>query len=216
MIVLIVAFAGLRGALAIALAISAVDIATHNDQTDLGDQIFFFVTYLVSLTLLINGTLAEWVIIRLGLVKDPNSPLGLFDAFIRGRMANGVHNHLMNYFEEEKNNYGEFDFSELTSLCPALKVGDESGDADERVPTYGMLTVNPLLVHDMKMIMRVSLGNAELMAQRFAPANRTQVDEELLAFTRATFLQVKTSIVFYIRNFQNVNFFLKQICFSES
>ena len=186
----VLAFAGLRGALAIALAISAVDIASNNNQTDLGDQIFFFVTYLVSLTLLINGSLAEWVIIRLGLVKDPNSLLGLFDAFIRGRMAKGVHNHLMNYFEEKKEIYGDFDFAEVADLCPALKMGTDENGLEERLPTYGMLIVNPLLVHDIKTIMRVSQEDAEIMAKRFAPVDRTQVDDELLVFTRATFLQV--------------------------
>ena len=49
------AYAGLRGALGIALSIEAATVAYKHHHPEIGDQIFFFVTYLSSLTLLING-----------------------------------------------------------------------------------------------------------------------------------------------------------------
>ena len=49
------AYAGLRGALGIALSIEAATVAYKHHQSEIGDQIFFFATYLSSLTLLING-----------------------------------------------------------------------------------------------------------------------------------------------------------------
>ena len=42
------------------------------------EQLFFFVTYLASLILLIIGTMIEYVVVRLGLVRDPQQPLDLF------------------------------------------------------------------------------------------------------------------------------------------
>ena len=45
------------------------------------EQLFFFVTYLASLILLINGTMTEYVIVKLGLVRDPQQPLDLFTTF---------------------------------------------------------------------------------------------------------------------------------------
>jgi hypothetical protein len=42
-------------------------------------DLFLFVTYLSSLTLLINGSLAELVIVKLGLVVDPKKPLSVMN-----------------------------------------------------------------------------------------------------------------------------------------
>ena len=160
----------------------------------MGEQLFFFVTYLASLTLLINGTMAEYVIVKLGLVRDPQQPLDLFTTFIRGRMANGVRNHLVTYFKEAREELGDFDYAELKKLCPAMADGGDRTDGEEDAERRSMIhtvTVNPLLVTDMQIVMKVSVEEAEVMAQRFAPLNRTEVDSQLLEFTRATFLQVR-------------------------
>eukprot|EP01036_Dinobryon_divergens_P024130 gene24130-32547_t len=114
------AYAGLRGALGIALSIEAARIAYDDHEPHIGDQIFFFVTYLSSLTLLINGTAAEYVIVKLGLVTDPAAPLDLFKKFIRRTMEKGAENHLLTYFEENKEELGDFDLNELVKFCPSI------------------------------------------------------------------------------------------------
>lgn len=70
--------AGLRGALGIALALQAATSAaiSDNDSDDIyGEQIFFVTTGLASFTLLLNGSTAPWVLLKLKLVADPNAPV---------------------------------------------------------------------------------------------------------------------------------------------
>ena len=90
--------AGLRGALAIALALDAARNAEDNDNADLGGQMFFIVTGLVSMTLLFNGSTAGKLLIWLKLGEDPNAPVSLQKAMvllrIKGYMKSLVHKEL--------------------------------------------------------------------------------------------------------------------------
>jgi NhaP-type Na+/H+ or K+/H+ antiporter len=70
---LFMTYAGLRGAFSIALALEGADNADNNGNEDIGKDLFFMVTGLASFTLLINGTTAGWVLLKLGLIDDPNA-----------------------------------------------------------------------------------------------------------------------------------------------
>ena len=71
---LFTSFAGVRGALAIALALSFKANLAKAGLKMQGSQFYFFVSGLAAMTLMINGTLAEPLLHYLKIVEDPNQP----------------------------------------------------------------------------------------------------------------------------------------------
>ena len=61
----------------IALALDASRSARNNGHGDIGGQLFFMATGIVSMTLLLNHTWAGRLMIRLKLTEDPRAPMSV-------------------------------------------------------------------------------------------------------------------------------------------
>jgi NhaP-type Na+/H+ or K+/H+ antiporter len=68
-------YAGLRGALGIALALEGAHNAIERHDQIFGEELFFFVTGLASFTLLINSSTAKMMLLKLQLIPDRNQPI---------------------------------------------------------------------------------------------------------------------------------------------
>jgi NhaP-type Na+/H+ or K+/H+ antiporter len=115
-----VAFSGLRGALAIALALVAASEAENDDDGKLddsvGNQVFFMVTGLVSLTLLFNGSTAGWVLLQLGLVDDPDAPPSAQLNQVLERIKGFLTKEVREELESMKNELGDYDEKEVCAF----------------------------------------------------------------------------------------------------
>jgi len=171
------AYAGLRGALGIALALSASGIALLNRNVEVANDLFLFVTYLSSLTLLINGSLAEYVIVKLGLVTDPKKPISAVNRFIRHRMDVSIRKNMKTFFEHSKDEFGLIDSSELIKLCPFLSISEE--DSMNLEPTVD----NPIFQGESPILERAIGETGDVEVQ-------VEVDPELLTYVRTMFLQI--------------------------
>lgn len=208
-------YAGLRGALCIALALSGADNASDNGRDETGEQLFFMVTGLASLTLLINGSTSGAVLLRLKLVDDPNAPVSqqLQQVLLRIRLF------LRMYLHREllavKDELGHYNEKELFRLCELMRpeLGDEEGDVEEgandsdddggnadaasdgvRRRSTGAKTEKDILAKNAyrkRRNRRLSLGpDADISQISMRVSNSMVVDPDLVTYTRETFLNV--------------------------
>jgi hypothetical protein len=115
-----ITFAGLRGALCIALALEGARNATDNGNDKTGKELFFMVVGLASFTLLFNGSTAGWVLLKLKLVDDPNAPISPQLAQVLSRIRTFISSLLKEEVEKMKSELGEYDEKELSQLCEYL------------------------------------------------------------------------------------------------
>eukprot|EP01034_Spumella_vulgaris_P022714 gene22714-28867_t len=128
-----VGFAGLRGALSIALALVAASEAVSDDDTDqnVGNQIFFMVTGLVSLTLIFNGSTAGWVLLRMKLVDDPSAPPSAQLSQVLERIKSFLTREVREELESMKTELGDYDEKEVERLCRLM---DTTSEFDVLIP----------------------------------------------------------------------------------
>jgi hypothetical protein len=117
---LFITFAGLRGALCIALALEGAQNATDNGNDELGKELFFMIVGLASFTLLFNGSTAGWVLLKLGLVEDPNAPISPQLQQVLERIRTFISLLLKEEVEKMSSELGDYDEKELSQLCEFL------------------------------------------------------------------------------------------------
>ncbi len=117
---LFMTFAGLRGALGIALALASADNASDNGNDTVGKDLFFMVSGLASFTLLFNGSTAGWVLLKLKLVDDPNAPISPQLQQVLERIRTFISSLLKSEIEKMKDELGDYDEHELHQLCELL------------------------------------------------------------------------------------------------
>ena len=115
-----VVYAGLRGALAIALAAVADGHAKESGRGTLGGQFFFMVSGVVSLTLLINGSTAGALLIRLKLVEDPKAPMSRQKQRVLRKVTRYMKTAVGVEIDEIKSELGDYDADEVARLCKLL------------------------------------------------------------------------------------------------
>jgi NhaP-type Na+/H+ or K+/H+ antiporter len=84
------AHAGLRGALSMALALI---VEKHRDESDSRDQaprLFFYVGGIAALTLIVNATTAQWLLLKLGLMGQQSIEQDMVVTQIRKRLQRKV------------------------------------------------------------------------------------------------------------------------------
>jgi NhaP-type Na+/H+ or K+/H+ antiporter len=134
-----ITFAGLRGSLAIALALEGADNANNNGNTEIAKDLFFFVTGLASFTLLVNGSTAGWVLFKLGLVDDPNAAPSKQLQQVLSRIRLFISSLLKEEIVKMNDELGNYDEKELTQLCEYL-YHDPTNAADQRkMSTVGIM-----------------------------------------------------------------------------
>jgi hypothetical protein len=117
---LFITFAGLRGALCIALALQGAQNATDNGNDELGKELFFMIVGLASFTLLFNGSTAAWVLLKLELVEDPNAPISPQLQQVLERIRTFISLLLKEEVEKMSSELGDYDEKELSQLCEFL------------------------------------------------------------------------------------------------
>jgi NhaP-type Na+/H+ or K+/H+ antiporter len=115
-----ITFAGLRGSLGIALALEGADNANSNGNTEIAKDLFFFVTGLASFTLLVNGSTAGWVLLKLGLVDDPNAAPSKQLQQVLSRIRLFISSLLTEEIIKMNDELGNYDEKELKQLCEYL------------------------------------------------------------------------------------------------
>lgn len=176
--------------MAIALALTASAIALERHDFYVAQEIFFFVTYLSSLTLLINGSTAEFLIVKLKLVKDPREPPSLLERFIAIRMDMSVRQRLKKFLTDAQHELGSYDESELGTYCPLLKKRLDYHD-----PLNLSLVANPLRSEgggggaqpSAAVNEEVGLGGV----RNTASVSVNAVDATIILYLRQTYLNVR-------------------------
>lgn len=164
-------YAGLRGALSIALALEGASNASDRGDDDFGKELFFMVTWLGSLTLLLNGSTAGKLLLYFKLIDDPDAPPSPMLQQVLTRIKLFMTSLMKQEFNELKNELGDFDEKELLDLChlmggqfrDSVARSDKGEEEDEE-------DIKAQLSH------RVS--------------GSMMIDKDLIAYTRTTFLDV--------------------------
>lgn len=215
-----VAFSGLRGALAIALALTAAseqkeESDDNNGNNSTGNQIFFMVTGLVAMTLLFNGSTAGWVLLKLKLIDDPDAPPSAQLAQVLGRIKSFLARVVTEELDAMKDELGDFDVAEVGKLCrlmhneydiiiPAGTTGERafSLGADEFIkPLEEMMAHHGhgLTGDDLDHDGDEEYNTADMKAEELHRASQGRksrasgtmdVDNDLVAYVRHTFLEV--------------------------
>jgi hypothetical protein len=209
-------YAGLRGALCIALALTAADNATHIGHDETGEELFFMITGLASLTLLFNGSTAGQVLLKLKLVDDPNAPVSRQLQQVLCRIRLFLRMYLHRELVELKDELGKYNEKELFRLCELMRPEldrkeNETNhkasvltDQSLHVPILQQMDISHLNLHNdgpnrqqieehFNKAMFSSLGAESDSDQRqisMRVSGSTVVDPDLLAYTRETFLNV--------------------------
>ena len=120
------AFSGLRGALAIALAL---ELKSNSSVTSSdGQEFYLFVCVIAALTLLINGSLAEYVLKSLGLVEDPSQPRSQEMLFVLEQIKRRIRRAVREEIEHMREELGEFDSTEVRRLCRMMRGSNPEDD----------------------------------------------------------------------------------------
>lgn len=165
---LFMTYAGLRGALSIALALEGASNASDRGDEDFGKELFFMVTWLASLTLLLNGSTAGRVLLYFKLIDDPNAPPSPMLQQVLTRIKLFMTSLMKHEFNELKNELGDFNEKELMELCHLM-----SGNFRDSV------------------ISEKDEDEEEIKAQlSHRISGSMMIDKDLVAYTRTTFLDV--------------------------
>lgn len=137
------AFAGIRGALAIALALQ-VKANKRVTQKD-GDQFYFFVCGIAAISLLVNGTLAEPLVRLLGLVEDPTKPKSPEMLFVLEQVKRRIRRSVREEVERMREELGSFNQDEVRRLCRLMR-GSKVGDDNYQISMRNMSKISPDLL----------------------------------------------------------------------
>jgi NhaP-type Na+/H+ or K+/H+ antiporter len=137
------AFSGLRGALAVALALELKE-NTNVVEND-ADEFYFFVCVIAALTLLLNGTAAESVLQYLGLVEDPSKPETEEMKFVLHQIRMRIRRTVRDEIEQMRAELGTFDKDEVRRLCTLLR-GSMPDDEEYRVMYRDGSKIDPMLL----------------------------------------------------------------------
>jgi NhaP-type Na+/H+ or K+/H+ antiporter len=137
------AFSGLRGALAIALALELKE--NKNDTTDDGDQFYFFVCVIAAFTLLLNGSTAEWALQTLGLVEDPSKPQTDEMKYVLEQIKKRIRRTVTDEIERMREELGTFNKEEVRRLCRLLR-GSRPDDDDYKFVYRDTSKICPMLL----------------------------------------------------------------------
>lgn len=168
-------YAGLRGSLSIALALEGASNAADRGDEDLGKELFFMVTWLASLTLLINGSTSGKLLLWFKLIDDPNAPPSVQLNQVLTRIKLFMGSLLQEEFKELKKSFGTYDEQVLKKLCqgmhveyggPRVTIDDDDEDDEENVKDYMKNTLSMRASHSM------------------------MIDRDLIRYIRHTFLDV--------------------------
>lgn len=165
---LFMSFAGLRGALAIALALDSTTQADDFGDHYTGEQIFFVVTGVVSMTLLINGSAAGYVLFMLGLVDDPNSPVSPQKQQVLDRIKDFLRK-LVRQEIGSITNFGDYDETEVMRLCRIMVTEGKN-----------------LLVTEEE----IEMDRERNISRSMSRISGADVDDDLLTFLRSTYLDI--------------------------
>ncbi|KAJ1413587.1 Sodium/hydrogen exchanger family-domain-containing protein, partial [Ochromonadaceae sp. CCMP2298] len=190
-----VVYAGLRGALALALALDAARNAESRGDKDTGGQLFFIVTGVVSMTLLLNGSTAGRLLLWLRLVDDPSQPPSLQKQMVLIRIKRHMKARVQTELEGMADELGDYNREEVARLCQLQhsEYGDFTwkaaiDDFRNSISVAGGSVRNSVVGGS-------SGGGGDSSAHgssdsRVLSIDRAGVDSDLLAFTRTAFLQV--------------------------
>jgi NhaP-type Na+/H+ or K+/H+ antiporter len=167
---LFMTYAGLRGALSIALALEGASNASDRGDEDFGKELFFMVTWLGSLTLLLNGSTAGKLLLYFKLIDDPDAPPSPMLQQVLTRIKLFMTSLMKEEFNELKKELGDFDERELNDLCHLMQ-----GQFRDR---HSSTAAEKEDEEDLK---------AQL-SQRVSGS--MMIDKDLIAYTRTTFLDV--------------------------
>jgi len=109
-----IAWSGLRGGVAMVLALLVGTNTNSEISSDENNRFFFFVGGVTALTLLINGTLAETLLLRLGLIGD----LKIEKLAIANHLRRQVYKQIDEYCEALQNDHSKI---YVQSRCSVLK-----------------------------------------------------------------------------------------------
>jgi NhaP-type Na+/H+ or K+/H+ antiporter len=180
-------YAGLRGALSIALALEGANNATEKGNPDLGNQLFFMVTWLSAFTLLLNGSTAGQLLLYFKLIDDPNAPLSPMLNQVLTRIKLFMASLMKEEYNVLKKELGDFDDKELKQLCLLMQ-----GQFDERHNSERHeRNLSDDEFHDS---VDEEGGNVAIAGFKKSLSCRISgsmmVDKDLIAYTRTTFLSV--------------------------
>eukprot|EP01038_Epipyxis_sp_PR26KG_P009148 gene9148-12339_t len=165
-----ISFSGLRGALAIALVLNSANDASIRGDGNIGEEMFFLTTALVSLTLLLNGSTAGTVLLSLGLIDDPNAKISPQKQQVLDRIKKFLRRLVREELREINNELGDCDMNEVARLCQLLNkdggfIGNKHEEEDEQETKF-----------DPYMSVRIS--------------NSMEIDHDLIVYIRTTFLEI--------------------------
>jgi NhaP-type Na+/H+ or K+/H+ antiporter len=129
-------FCGIRGALAIALALQVKSFSQVDD--DDGDQFYFFVCAMAALSLLINGPLAEPLLKHLKLVEDPAAPKSPEYRFVLEQVKRRIRRQVHTEMESMKEELGGFEDEEVARICRMQRGSRYHFDGDDENYQVGM------------------------------------------------------------------------------
>jgi NhaP-type Na+/H+ or K+/H+ antiporter len=125
---LFMAFSGIRGALAIALALQVKSNSAVTE--DNGEQFYFFVCAVAALSLLLNGTFAEPLLQFLKLVEAPGQSKSPEYKFVLEQIKRRIRRGVRAEMETLKEELGGFDDEEVSRLCRMHRGSHFGGEGD--------------------------------------------------------------------------------------
>jgi hypothetical protein len=169
--------------LSISLALTASVVALDRHDFHVAQDIFLFVTYLTSLTLLINGSTANYLLVQLQLVPDPHLPPSRFETFIAIRKDMSLRQRLQLYLADTQHELGQYEEGELGSYCPILRKRVGFRDSSSQMS----IIVNPLQE------LTVGEEDSKSAAPRVEKARHSisALDASIISFLRRTYLNVR-------------------------
>lgn len=181
-------WAGLRGALGMALALLVKNTAP-NDIDDETSRMFFFVGGVATLTLLINATTAKMVLVRLGLLTTNTAEKMIVTTQIKKKLQKQLQEVVDEMTEEFS--FSEKDLIEVKLSCRLLRELEHgetrtiSQDPEKQRRYAELLGIQSMTTSNTIRIQRMN----ELLSSRSKSSNAIVLGE-LLVFIRTIFLEI--------------------------